>query len=159
MYTRLTLIFVCLLFFFVATSNIPLSGPQSNGDFVPKLNIPASAQSKLESLKDWSINTFKCTRQFLSERFGKGSRTVDLDMETKIEALRDTQRKYASILRLSRILTQHYFHVVQTQRALGEGFAELAQKSPELQEEFRYNSETQQALVKNGEVLLSKLNF
>ncbi|XP_025084817.1 arfaptin-2-like isoform X2 [Pomacea canaliculata] len=142
-----------------ATSNIPLSGPQSNGDFVPKLNIPASAQSKLESLKDWSINTFKCTRQFLSERFGKGSRTVDLDMETKIEALRDTQRKYASILRLSRILTQHYFHVVQTQRALGEGFAELAQKSPELQEEFRYNSETQQALVKNGEVLLSALNF
>ena len=54
------------------------------------------------------------------------------------------------------MLTQHYYQVVQTQRALGEGFSDLAQKSPELQEEFRYNSETQQALVKNGEVLLSK---
>nr|KAG5699637.1 hypothetical protein BaRGS_005085 [Batillaria attramentaria] len=95
----------------------------------------------------------------ISERFGKGSKTVDLEMETKIESLRDTQRKYANILRLSRLLTQHYYHVVQTQRALGEGFSELAQKSPELQEEFRYNSETQQALVKNGEVLLSALNF
>ena len=137
-----------------ATSNIPLSGPQSNGDFVPK-SMSAAAQSKLESLKDWSVNTFKCTRQLISERFGKGSKTVDLEMEGKIEGLRDTQRKYANILRLARMLTQHYYNVVQTQRALGEGFAELAQKSPELQEEFRYNSETQQALVKNGEILLS----
>lgn len=141
-----------------ATSNIPLSGPQSNGDFVPK-SVSAVAQSKLESLKDWSVNTFKCTRQLISERFGKGSKTVDLEMEGKIEALRDTQRKYGNILRLARMLTQHYYHVVQTQRALGEGFSELAQKSPELQEEFRYNSETQQALVKNGEILLSALNF
>lgn len=141
-----------------ATSNIPLSGPQSNGDFVPK-SMSATAQSKLESIKDWSVNTFKCTRQLLSERFGRGSKTVDLEMEGKIEGLRDTQRKYANILRLSRLLTQHYYNVVQTQRALGESFSELAQKNPELQEEFRYNSETQQALVKNGEILLSALNF
>ncbi|XP_076468337.1 arfaptin-2-like isoform X1 [Babylonia areolata] len=141
-----------------ATSNIPLSSPQSNGDFVPK-SMSASAHSKLESIKDWSVNTFKCTRQLLSERFGRGSKTVDLEMEGKIEGLRDTQRKYANVLRLSRLLTQHYYHVVQTQRLLGESFSELAQKSPELQEEFRYNSETQTALVKNGEILLSALNF
>ncbi|KAL8588176.1 hypothetical protein ACOMHN_067740 [Nucella lapillus] len=141
-----------------ATSNIPLSGPQSNGDFVPK-SMSASAHSKLESIKDWSVNTFKCTRQLISERLGRGSKTVDLEMEGKIESLRDTQRKYGNILRLSRLLTQHYYSVVQTQRALGESFSELAQKNPELQEEFRYNSETQQALVKNGEILLSALNF
>lgn len=84
------------------------------------------------------------------------SSQVDLELDGKIERLRDTQRKYANILRLSRMLTQHYYSVVQTQRALGDSFSELAQKSPELQEEFRYNSETQSALVRNGEVLLSK---
>lgn len=35
----------------------------------------------------------------------------------------------------------------------------MAQKSPELQEEFLYNSETQRNLTKNGETLLGALNF
>lgn len=42
---------------------------------------------------------------------------------------------------------------------MGEAFSELAQKSPELQEEFLYNSETQRNLTKNGETLLGALNF
>ncbi len=52
-------------------------------------------------------------------RFGKGTRTVDVELEGQIEALRDTQKKYANILRLARALTNHFYHVVQTQRALG----------------------------------------
>lgn len=87
---------------------------------------------------------------------GKGSRTVDLELEAKIEALRDTQRKYSNVLRLSRALTNHFYHVVQTQRALGDDFADLAQKSPDLQEEFGYNAETQKTLCKNGETLLGR---
>ena len=47
-----------------------------------------------------------------------GTKTVDLELEAQIEALRDTQRKYANILRLARALTNHFYHVVQTQRAL-----------------------------------------
>ena len=43
--------------------------------------------------------------------------------------------------------------------ALGECFGELAHKSPELQEEFLYNAETQRTLTKNGQVLISALNF
>ena len=81
------------------------------------------------------------------------------ELETQIELLRDTQRKYCNILRLSRALTSHFYHVVQTQHALGEAFSDLAQKSPELQEEFLYNSETQRNLTKNGETLLGALNF
>ncbi|XP_041357981.1 arfaptin-2-like isoform X2 [Gigantopelta aegis] len=141
-----------------ATSNVPLSsGSQSNGDFVPKSITQAA--SKIESLKEWSINTFKCTKQFLSERLGKGSKTVDLELEAQIEVLRDTQRRYSQVLRMARALTNHFYYVVQTQKGLGETFSELAQKSPELQEEFTYNSETQRSLVKNGETLLGALNF
>lgn len=82
---------------------------------------------------------------------------MDLELEAQIEVLRDMQRKYANILRLARALTNHFYHVVQTQRTLGDAFAEQAQRSPELQEEFCYNSETQKALVKNGETLLGKI--
>ncbi|KAK3861498.1 hypothetical protein Pcinc_022134 [Petrolisthes cinctipes] len=118
-----------------------------------------SNSSKMETIKSWSISTYKCTKQLLSEKLGKSSRTVDAELEGQIEALRDTQRKYSQILRLARALSSHFFHVVQTQQQLGDAFADLAQKSPELQEEFIYNAETQRSLTKNGETLLGALNF
>ncbi|XP_025162607.1 arfaptin-2 isoform X4 [Harpegnathos saltator] len=131
------------------------STPVQNGD----TQTMRTTQSKIESIKNWSISTYKCTKQLMYERLGKTSRTVDFELETQIELLRDTQRKYCNVLRLSRALASHFHHVVQTQHALGEAFSELAQKSPELQEEFLYNSETQRNLTKNGETLLGALNF
>lgn len=55
------------------------------------------------------------------------------ELEAQIEMLRETQRKYNGVLRLSGALTQQLAAAAHTQRALGEAFAELAQKSPELQ--------------------------
>lgn len=115
--------------------------------------------SKIDSLKHWSISTYKCTRQIMLEKLGKTTRTVDTELEGSIEQLRETQRKYLSILRLTRAMSTHFFHMVQTQHLLSESFSDLAQKSPELQEEFLYNAETQRNLTKNGEILLNALNF
>ena len=134
----------------------PIQTAKFNGDFVPKPTMTQVAHSKLEHIKAWSVNTYKCTKQLLSEKLGKSSRTVDLELEAQIEVLRDTQRKYSNILRLSRSLMVNFTQVVQTQRALGEAFSEQAQRSVELQEEFTYNCETQRALVKNGETLLGE---
>ncbi|XP_061485273.1 arfaptin-2 isoform X2 [Rhineura floridana] len=100
-----------------------------------------------------------CTKQLISERFGRGSRTVDLELETQIELLRDTKRKYECVLGLARALTNHFYSLVQTQHALADAFSDLSQKSPELQEEFGYNAETQKLLCKNGETLLGAVNF
>ncbi|CAL1282639.1 unnamed protein product [Larinioides sclopetarius] len=143
-----------------ASTSVPLSSPSPvlNGD-ESKARVAKPAHSKIDSIKQWSISTYKCTRQILSEKLGKGTRTVDAEMEAQIELLRDTQTKYCNILRLARALTSHFYHVVQTQHALGEAFSELAHKSPELQEEFSYNADTQRSLSKNGETLLGALNF
>ncbi|XP_031753316.1 arfaptin-2 isoform X2 [Xenopus tropicalis] len=117
------------------------------------------AVEKFDLVKKWGINTYKCTKQMISERFGRGTRTVDLELETQIELLRDTKRKYEGVLQLARALTAHFYSLVQTQRALGDAFSDLSQKSPELQEEFGYNAETQKLLCKNGETLLGAVNF
>ncbi|XP_040006244.1 arfaptin-2b isoform X1 [Xiphias gladius] len=117
------------------------------------------AVEKLETMKKWGLNTYKCTKQMISERFGRGSRTVDLELEAQIEVLRDTKRKYENVLRLARALTNHFYNMVQTQHALGDTFADLSQKSPELRDEFGYNAETQKLLCKNGETLLGAINF
>ncbi|XP_053362652.1 arfaptin-2a isoform X3 [Clarias gariepinus] len=117
------------------------------------------AVEKFDSMKKWSINTYKCTKQMFSERFGRGSRTVDLELEAQIDVLRETKQKYEHILRLAQALTTHFYDVVQTQQALGDTFSDLSQKSPELQDEFGYNAETQKLLCKNGETLLGAINF
>ncbi|KAL2094302.1 hypothetical protein ACEWY4_009021 [Coilia grayii] len=117
------------------------------------------AVEKLDFVRKWGLNTYKCTKQMISERFGRGSRTVDLELEAQIEVLRDTKRKYENVLRLARALTNHFYSMVQTQHALGDTFADLSQKSPELRDEFGYNAETQKLLCKNGETLLGAINF
>ncbi|XP_058267886.1 arfaptin-2b isoform X1 [Hemibagrus wyckioides] len=117
------------------------------------------AVEKFDMVKKWSLNTYKCTKQMISERFGRGSRTVDLELEAQIEVLRDTKRKYENVLRLARALTNHFYSMVQTQHTLGDTFADLSQKSPELRDEFGYNAETQKLLCKNGETLLGAINF
>ncbi|XP_068787084.1 arfaptin-2 isoform X1 [Struthio camelus] len=133
----------------------PHPSPAVGGEEV----VRGIAVEKFDIVKKWGINTYKCTKQLISERFGRGSRTVDLELETQIELLRETKRKYECVLQLARALTNHFYSLVQTQHALGDAFADLSQKSPELQEEFGYNAETQKLLCKNGETLLGAVNF
>jgi len=135
-----------------ASSSISLTTPASPGEQLVRNN-------KLENIKKWTISTYKCSRQSLYERLGKTSKTVDPELEEQIESLRDTQRKYANILRLAKTLSGHFFNMVQTQNSLGECFSDLAHKSPELQQEFLYNAEAQRNLTKNGQQLLASLNF
>ncbi|XP_053195693.1 arfaptin-1 isoform X2 [Scomber japonicus] len=117
------------------------------------------AMEKLDLVRKWSINAYKCTRQILSEKLGRGSRTVDLELEAQIEVLRDNKRKYQNVVKLAQTLSTQLSQMMQTQRQLGDAFADLSLKSPELHEEFGYNADTQKLLSKNGETLLGAINF
>ncbi|XP_075545064.1 ADP ribosylation factor interacting protein arfaptin isoform X5 [Dermacentor variabilis] len=141
-----------------ATTSVPLTTPspvQNGSD--PR--VTKAGHSKIDYLRQWSVSTYKCTRQMLSEKLGKGTRTVDTELEAQIDQLRDTQAKYLHVLRLARALASHFHQVVHTQGCLAEAFQELAHRSPPLQDEFRYNAEAQRSLSKNGETLLGALNF
>ncbi|KAK2717953.1 arfaptin-2-like isoform X2 [Artemia franciscana] len=137
------------------------SSPPGSSQVVSQLarDNRSPTAAKLDVFKSWSISTYKCTKQMIAEKLGKSSRTIDTDLENHIERIRDTQKKYMNILRLAKNLVTHFQAVVDTQSSLGEAFTELAQKSPELQDEFNYNAITQRNLSKHGEILLSALNF
>ncbi|XP_041838827.1 arfaptin-1 isoform X3 [Melanotaenia boesemani] len=130
-----------------------------SGAVVLSDDLKNPAMEKLDLVRKWSISTYKCTRQILSEKLGRGSRTVDLELESQIELLRDNKRKYQSVIKLAQTLANQLSQIMQTQRQLGDAFADLSLKSPELHEEFGYNADTQKLLSKNGETLLAAINF
>ena len=97
-------------------SNLSEDSINSSSGSGPTVTTPSpSVNNKLTSIKQWTISTYKCSRQSLYERLGKTSKTVDPELDEQIETLRDTQRKYANILRLARTLSGHFFNMVQTQ--------------------------------------------
>ncbi|XP_071977293.1 arfaptin-1 isoform X2 [Engystomops pustulosus] len=132
---------------------------QRSGPIVLAEEPRSTAIEKLELVRRWSLNTYKCTRQILSEKLGRGSRTVDLELEAQIEILRDNKKKYEHVLKLAQTLSSQLYQMVQTQRQMGDAFADLSLKSIELHEEFGYNADTQKLLAKNGETLLGAINF
>ncbi|XP_068259007.1 arfaptin-1 isoform X1 [Nyctibius grandis] len=140
---------------------IPTGGraQQKSGPVVLADEVKNPAMEKLELVRKWSLNTYKCTRQIISEKLGRGSRTVDLELEARIDILRDNKKKYENILKLAQTLSTQLFQMVHTQRQLGDAFADLSLKSLELHEEFGYNADTQKLLAKNGETLLGAINF
>nr|XP_055061343.1 arfaptin-1 isoform X2 [Misgurnus anguillicaudatus] len=132
---------------------------QQTGAVVLSDDMKSPALEKLELVRKWSINTYKCTKQILSEKLGRGSRTVDLELEAQIEVLRENKRKYEHVVKLAQTLVTQLGQMMLTQRQLGDAFADLSLKTPELHEEFGYNAETQKLLSKNGETLLGAINF
>ncbi|XP_026216031.1 arfaptin-1 isoform X2 [Anabas testudineus] len=137
----------------------PMTAHPKGGAVVLSDDLKNPAMEKLDLVRKWSINTYKCTRQILSEKLGRGSRTVDLELEAQIEVLRDNKRKYQNVIKLAQTLANQLSQIMQTQRQLGDAFADLSLKSPELHEEFGYNADTQKLLSKNGETLLGAINF
>ena len=139
----------------IESNNISLEGTQLEG----RTAISKSIASTTATFKDWSVQQYKVTKQVLSERFGKSLKTVDASLETRLDSIKDMQRKYQHLMSLSGQLQLHLTKVVETQKALAEHFAFLSVRCPELDTEFEFNSETQKKIARNGETLVSSLKF
>ena len=132
-----------------------LDGTQLEG----RTPVTKTIISSTATLKDWGFQQFKVTKQVLSERFGKGFKTVDASLETRLEGIKDTQKKYQQLMALSGQLQFHLLKMVETQKAMAEHFAFLSVRCPELDTEFEFNSETQKRISRNGETLVASLKF
>ena len=115
--------------------------------------------SKGTLLKEWGAHQIRVTKQLVSEKFGRGTRTVDPDLDKRIESLRETQRKYAQLMHLASQFHTQFVQVVETQKTLAEHFAFMSVRTPELHSEFQFNSDAQKQVSRNGETLLAAVNF
>lgn len=116
------------------------------------------ASEKLERVRKWSISKYKCTRQALAERMGRGSRTVDLNLEPRLELLKDDRQRYDHMTKLAQTLANQFAQFSVTQKTLGEAFTELSFKTKNLHVEFGMNAEAQRFLSKSTESLQSAIS-
>ncbi|XP_019119502.1 arfaptin-1 [Larimichthys crocea] len=128
------------------------------GPVVVQGNNKNAASEKLQRVRKWSITTYKCTRQALAEKLGRGSRTVDLDLEPRLELLKDDRQRYENVTKLAQTLAGQLTQLTVTQKTLADAFGELSVKSPELHVEFGMNGEAQKFLSKSGETLSEAIN-
>ncbi|XP_054457399.1 arfaptin-1-like [Anoplopoma fimbria] len=132
--------------------------PQKPGSIVVQGNTKNPASEKLERVRMWSITTYKCTRQALSEKLGRGSRTVDLDLEPRLELLKDDRQRYDGVTKLAQTLANQLAQFSVTQKTLGDAFSELSLKTPTLHVEFGVNADAQKFLSKSGKTLTASIN-
>ncbi|KAJ0006079.1 hypothetical protein NQD34_013352 [Periophthalmus magnuspinnatus] len=147
----------CFVLLFLDLPGAPPSS-DSGGPIVLQSSNKNPASEKLERVRKWSITTYKCTRQALSEKLGRGSRTVDLELEPRLELLRDDRRRYDHVTKLTQTLANQITQLSVTQKALGDVFSELSVKTPTLHVEFGLNAEAQRFLCKSGETLAAAVN-
>ena len=57
---------------------------------------------------------------------------MDLELESQIEVLRDNKRRYEHVVKLAQTLSGQLAQMMHTQKQLGDAFADLSLKSPEL---------------------------
>ncbi|KAF7647837.1 hypothetical protein LDENG_00165910 [Lucifuga dentata] len=146
---------------------VTLQKPGS-GTLVVQGNNKNPAGEKLERVRKWSLTMYKvrererersasvclqCTRQALAEKLGRGSRTVDLDLEPRLELLKDDRQRFDHVTKLAQTLANQLTQFTLTQQTLGDAFAELSIKSPTLHVEFSVNAEAQRFLSKSGQML------
>ncbi|UJR34914.1 hypothetical protein I4U23_027692 [Adineta vaga] len=116
----------------------------------------------LDTLRQWSSRTIKYTRQLFQERTGQVTRTQDIEIEQKIQVLRETKHHYQNILSEARQMSVLFAGLLKTQRSLGESFDELQRlsgSSDDLIDQLVRNSQCQKVLALNGDTLLNSINL
>uniref|UniRef100_A0A1A8J0I5 ADP-ribosylation factor interacting protein 1 n=1 Tax=Nothobranchius kuhntae TaxID=321403 RepID=A0A1A8J0I5_NOTKU len=132
--------------------------PQKGGTVVVEGTNKNPASEKLDRVRKWSVSKYKCTRQALAERLGRGSRTVDLELEPRLDLLKDDRQRYDHMTKLTQTLANQLAQFTVTQKSLGDVFTELSVKSQNLHVEFSLNAEAQKFLSKSGETLAGAFN-
>lgn len=149
------------------TPDVPEEQKQSKGfSLTPEIpqgvviqgNNSNPASEKFRRVRNWSITKYKYTRQALSEKLGRGSRTVDLDLEPRLELLKDDRQRYENMTSLAQTLASQLSQLTVTQKNLGDAFTELSVKTPTLHLEFGINADAQRFLSKSGETLTEAIN-
>ncbi|CAG5108603.1 Oidioi.mRNA.OKI2018_I69.chr1.g3871.t2.cds [Oikopleura dioica] len=116
------------------------------------------AIQKSIDLKDWGLKTYRCTKQMYNERTGKGTRTVDFQLDEKIQKIKNTKARYTRLLELTSSLAAQLTAIKGTHKAMSEVFNDLTRQQPELMGELSVNGSVYHHITDQGDTLIKVLS-
>uniref|UniRef100_A0A0K0F8T9 AH domain-containing protein n=1 Tax=Strongyloides venezuelensis TaxID=75913 RepID=A0A0K0F8T9_STRVS len=142
-------------------NNSPQS-PTSNLAKIGSLNIQRTdldkVQEKLKTIKKWTVNTFKNTKQNVLEHLGKVDKTIDVETEGQIEALKELHRRYSSLLSIATTFQNHFTALNKAKKDFAEGFYQVGLKETDLTNECNDSHEVLKTISHNGELFEKEIN-
>lgn len=130
-------------------------------------NLPKMAEAvgnvdvvaKVESLKKWTIGTFKNSRQQILEHMGKVDKTVDEDFEKECGGIKELHKAYGSIVTAAREFTKLLTQLTQAERNLAESFQQLSVKETSIKSQCVTTSESMRRVADHACALDSCLQY
>ncbi|CAG9534577.1 unnamed protein product [Cercopithifilaria johnstoni] len=119
----------------------------------------AQMAAKIDSLRKWTVSTYKTTKQSICENLGKVERTVDKELEEQIEQLKILHKHYNQVLAMSKLFTSNFHQMNEAQKGLAESLYQLSLKEMSLSAECSSNCDSLRSVTHNGELLERALSF
>lgn len=117
-----------------------------------------SVTEKLLDFKRWSVTQLKCTRQYIAEQVGTGTRTTDTKLSDRLKVLMAQRDKYNALLKLALKLCAQVRDIKATQRDFAGILGSFTARVEELGTELEVNAKTQRQLARNGDILYEALS-
>ncbi|CAD5221915.1 unnamed protein product [Bursaphelenchus xylophilus] len=117
----------------------------------------AQIAAKVESFKNWTVNRFKTTKQSVFEQLGKVEKTVDSDMDQRINNLKDLHNRYKDVLNAAKTYSDHIQALNNSQRILSESLYQLSLKENDLKQTLTDRSEVLRSFSHNGDALIKSI--
>ncbi|KAH7701667.1 Arfaptin-like domain containing protein, partial [Aphelenchoides avenae] len=111
---------------------------------------------KLDKLKKWTVTTYKTTKQSVFEQLGKVDKTVDKELETKIDDLRELHRRYKEVSSTAQAFATHLTQTNTLQRSLAEAMYQLSLREDSLKTDLSMG-DTLRSVCHNGDQFLRSL--
>ncbi|KAK6030836.1 Arfaptin-like domain protein, partial [Ostertagia ostertagi] len=115
--------------------------------------------AKVESLKKWTIGTFKNSRQQLLEHMGKIDKTVDEQFEKECEELKDLHRRYGAVVNAAREFTNLLTQLTQAEKNLAESLQQLSIKEVAIKPQCSTTSESMRRVAEQATALDGCLRY
>uniref|UniRef100_A0A0K0CWJ0 AH domain-containing protein n=1 Tax=Angiostrongylus cantonensis TaxID=6313 RepID=A0A0K0CWJ0_ANGCA len=114
---------------------------------------------RFESLKKWTIGTFKNSRQQLLEHMGKTDKTVDEVFEKECEDLKELHRRYGCLASAARDFTKILTQLSQAEKNLAESLQHLSVKEVAIKSQCTTTSESMLRIANHAAALDNCLRY
>uniref|UniRef100_A0A914L3B1 AH domain-containing protein n=2 Tax=Meloidogyne incognita group TaxID=654580 RepID=A0A914L3B1_MELIC len=154
----------------VTRQSPPLNGPRRTSNPVQGIldlatnsqelqQLTTATAAKIDSLKKWTLTTYKNTKHLYLEHMGKIDKTSDLDLNARIAELQELRKCYRELLSNARNFTNYMVLANNMQKCMASALCELATKETAISKELNMQSELFSVMGQHSEPLQRSLSL